>query len=381
MRFHYHDVRDMPHAIVLACNLRRMVQACLALLWTLAVVLSLILVLGWRATGEILPDGPGIQSAVETLCQWPDGPGRLAFWACVLTGWWLGFGYLNAPLVRSAALEIARDERGKLPAEPALYRMAAGAPVLAMILPAALALVVLVWSLITLIPDIAGALLTVFTFPLALACALVASLAILLIVASAPMMPATAVVEGRDYLEALSRPAGYVLQKPFRYAGYLLAKLAVVLVALVLGGLVLAGAWAVIAGCIYVTAGPETYARSLQVAMAPWESPPLEQLTPFALASLFWATVGLLVCWLSVVSQGCDLIIYLLMRYRIEGTTYDQVLVAEDRLKLYPTAQDTEAEAEAARKRFDALQGAQPPAEQASEKPAAEVAGAPDKTA
>ncbi len=377
MRFHYHDVRDMPHAIVLACNLRRMVQACLAVLWTLAVALCLILVLGWRATGEILPDGPGIQAAIETLAHWPDSPGRLAFWACIFTGWWLGFGYLNAPVVRSAALEIGRDERAKLPSEPSLYRMAVGAPVLAMILPGALALVVLAWSLITLIPDVTGAILTVVTFPLALACALVASLALLLIVASAPMMPATAVVEGRDYLEALSRPAGYVLQKPFRYAGYLLAKLGVVVVALVLGGLVLAGAWAVIAGCIYLTGGPEMCARSLQVALAPWETPPLEQLTPFALASLFWASVGLLVCWLSVVCQGCDLISYLLMRYRIEGTTYDQIMVAEERLKLYPTAQDTEAEAEAARKRFDEQQGT----EKSAEKPAPEVATTPESSA
>jgi hypothetical protein len=349
----------MPQAIVLACNLRRVAQACFALLWTAAIVLALSLVLNWRATGDTQITPEGLDAAWQAVFGTPVRPGQVLFWVCVLAGWWLGFGYLNAPVLRGAALEIARDERGKLPPEPLLYRMAAGAPLLAMLIPAVLLVAVAILVLPAHLDGLAGSLLLLITLPLALVCALVAAAGFLLFGLAAPLMPATAVVEGRDYLEALSRPAGFVLQKPFRYAAYFLAKLAVVALAAVAGGAVLALAWLLIAACLYAVGASDVVAAVWAAATDPAPLTDTPNLPPFVMASIFWGSVGMLVCWLSVVSQCADLITYLLLRYRIEGTTFDQVMVASERLALFPTATETAAQAEEARQRFDARQAAQ----------------------
>ncbi|MBX3473696.1 MAG: hypothetical protein KF754_04880 [Planctomycetes bacterium] len=362
MRFFYYDVRDMPQAIVLACNLRRVVHACYAMLWTFCVVLGLFSILNFRATGSLALSPSGMYAAIETLGRAPVTLGRLAFWGCILLGWWLGFGYLNAPVLRGAALEIARDERGKLAPEPFLFRMAAVSPVLAMGIPALLAGVILLWSLLAHIPGAAGGVTLVLTLPLALVCALVAALGGLLFLSAAPMMPAAAVVEGRDYLEAFSKPAGFVLQKPFRYAGYLLAKVLVVLLATVAGALVLGLAWGLVAGCMAVVGAWEVIEGAWVITSQPQAAIETAQLPHFAVASVFWASVATLLCWLSAVSQSADLLTYLLMRYRIEGATFDQVAVAEERLKQLATAIQTAEQAEEARKRFDDQQAAKPDA-------------------
>jgi hypothetical protein len=81
------------------------------------------------------------------------------------------------------------------------------------------------------------------------------------------------------------------------------------------------------------------------------------------MASVGWASTAVFFAWLCVVSQSADLITYLLMRYRIEGATFDQVTVAEERLQLLPNAIQTAQQAEEARKRFDqakANEAAQP---------------------
>jgi len=356
MRFYYHDVRDMPQAIVLGCDLRRLVHATVALLWTVGVIVALAIVLNWRATSSMYLSAEGLQAAWNAAFAGPPTFMQVLFWVCALTGWWLGFGYLNAPILRSAALEIGRDERGKLPPEPLLYRMATGAPILAMVIPGALTAVILVWSLLSHVPGVAGAIILLVTLPLVLVCAIAAAAGFALFGAATPMMPATAVVEGRDYLEAFSRPAGFVLQKPFRFVGYFLAKLAVVAVAAVLGAIVLGLAWAIVLGCMHIVGATQLAESSLMAARDPGVIASLDELPPVVVASVFWASVGMLVSWLSVVSQSADLLTYLLMRYRIEGTTFDQVMVAEERLKLFPTAVETAAEAEEARKRFDAKQ-------------------------
>lgn len=356
MRFHYHDVRDMPLSIVLACDGRRLTQSCLALAWTLTVAMALIWMLAWRSSGGGLPSAEGVEDALALLSQPPTNLATISFWASVLTGWWLGFGYLNAPILRSAALEIARDERGKWPAEPLLYRMATAAPVLAVLIALCFAVPALLLSLPSLIGGAAGAVATLICLPIALLFALIAAAGVLLAATSAPMMPATAVVEGRDYLEALSRPAGFVLQKPFRYAAYQLAKLGVLAVAALAGAAVFALAWAIIAGCMTLVGAGDVVRGACNITMSPTGQSPLENPPAFAAASVFWASGAVLLAWWSVVAQCCDLVTYLLMRYRIEGTTFDQVMIAEERLAMLPTAEDTAKQAEHARQRFDEQQ-------------------------
>lgn len=371
MRFFYHDVRDMPQAIVLACNLRRVVFACQSFLWTFFVAVGLLSVIGFRATGSFALSPSGLYAALNALFDTPLNLTRGLFWTYVTAGWWLGFGYLNAAVVRSAALELARDERGKLPPEPLLYRMAAASPVLAFGIPAAFGFAVLLWALLAHIPGAAGALILMLTLPLALICGMVAALGGLLVFFSAPMMPATAVVEGRDYLEAVTRPAGFVLQKPFRYLGYLVSKAATVALAALLGALVLGIAWALVAGCMIAVGADQVVYGAYKLSTSPTPLMEQDQLPQLAVASVFWASVAGLICWLAVVAQCADLLTYLLMRNRIEGTTFDQVAVVEERLRRFPTAVETAAEAEEARKRFDAAQAAKSdPAESPAARPA-----------
>jgi hypothetical protein len=185
------------------------------------------------------------------------------------------------------------------------------------------------------------------------------------------MMPPTAVVEGRDYLEAISRPAGFVLQKPFRYVGYFMAKIGVVVFAAIIGGAILALAWGIIAACMtLVHPDNEVIRKAWELATLTATPPALEDgpaappgLPELAMASVGWASTAVFFAWLCVVSQSADLITYLLMRYRIEGATFDQVTVAEERLQLLPNATQTAKQAEEARKRFDqakANEAAQP---------------------
>ena len=54
-----------------------------------------------------------------------------------------------------------------------------------------------------------------------------------------------------------------------------------------------------------------------------------------------------------VVSLSTDLLINLLMRYRVDGVTFDKVMVAEEHVDPLKSAVETAEEAEAARKRFD----------------------------
>lgn len=359
MRFHYHDVRDMPLAILLACDIRRVVQASLGVAWTAVVAAGLIALMSWRISGNAEFTREGTRLALAALTQPPTDWAIALLWLTAPLCWWLGYGYITAPNLRSAALEIARDERGKLPPEPYLYRMAAGAPPFAFLIPACFALVPLALSPLPHIDGVAGGIALVLTLPISLVFALLASAGLLLAAVATPMMPPTAVVEGRDYLEAVSRPAGFVLQKPFRYIGYMAAKLGVVVFAAVTGGAVFALAWAIVAGCATILGAGDVFAQAWKLAQGHVISDPEAQAGGLAIASVGWASVGVFAAWLCVVSQSADLITYLLMRHRIEGATFDQVFVAEDRLQMLPNANQTAEQAEEARKRYDAQQAAE----------------------
>jgi hypothetical protein len=48
-----------------------------------------------------------------------------------------------------------------------------------------------------------------------------------------------------------------------------------------------------------------------------------------------------------------DVLTYMLMRYRVDGVTFDVITVAEERLQLLPSAEETAEQAEEARRRHD----------------------------
>ena len=356
MRIHRHDLRDMSLAFGLAFDLKRVTQAAFALCWTLAVVWGVIGVLGWRVADAGFMSAEGMYHAGVVISRLQFTPMTVAIVLCVVAGWWGGFAYLCAPILRSAAVDIALDERGADCNVPVLNRQAAFSPVLAMLLPAGAALCALIWALLALIPGDFGAVLTLLTLPVALLVALIGAIFLLVAVAASPMMGPTAVVEGRDYLEALSRPMSYVMQRPGRYAVCWLGKLGVVTASALAGVATLAVAWGMLAGGLWLVGQGELVTEVAAHATVADEVKQGASLLVLGLAAAVWLSVFMLAAWLMVVSLCADQIIYLLMRYRIDGVTFDKITVPEARLKRFKNAVETEAEAEAARKRFDEQQ-------------------------
>ncbi|MBX3458365.1 MAG: hypothetical protein KF696_00205 [Planctomycetes bacterium] len=352
MRLLRHDYRDFRLAFALAFDLRRVMYAGYALCWTLAVPLLVIGIMSWRAHRR--PFSPeGLYRVHESLTSLALTPANALALLSIATAWWIGFGWLCAPVLRSAALDIARDERERPLSIPHLNRQAAFAPLMGMAGLALGLLIALGWALLAAIPAGVGTALGLVLVPIVLVVGAGAAAIGIVALSSAPMMGPTAVVEGRDYFEALSRPMSYVMQQPGRYLGYLLTKLLTVAISALLGGAVLAISWGLVALALWITGQGEVVTAALEQAGG---GPPAPALLPVMLAGIGWGTVGLLVAWLMVVSLNCDLLTYLLMRYRVDGVTFDQIAIAEDKLKRYPTAAETAAQAEEARRRHDEQQ-------------------------
>jgi hypothetical protein len=353
MRIHRHDVRDMSLAFGLAFDLRRVSQAGFALCWTLVVLLGVTAILSWRTSaGMLTPEG--IYVAALSLGAARMEPLQLLLIGLMVAGWWVGFGYLCAPVLRGVALDIARDERRRATDIPLLNRQAAFAPLMVMLAPLLALILLLLWSLLTYIPGVAGALIAGVTLPPILLLAVGASAFLLTGLLAAPMMGPTAAVEGRDYLETVSRPMSYVLQQPGRYFAYWAAKLGVMAGSALAGALALALAWILAGGALWLTGQGGLALDAASQAMADPEVTGTSDMA-MAIAVVFWASMFALVAWLMVVGLACDMIIYLLMRYRVDGVTYDKIAMADDHAP-GKSAVDTAAEAEQARVRFDEQQ-------------------------
>jgi hypothetical protein len=358
MRFHRHDVRDLKLAFALGFDVRRILSAGLALFWTLFVVAAVFGVLSWRHDGQAF-SGDGLTFALASLKATDNLPLRLVWWGMVLGAWWVGFAYLCAPILRSAAFDIARDERERNPSVPLLNRQAALSPLLGMVLPGVCFLVLLLWALASLIPGNAGALVSAVLLIPAFAFAAFGAVTFLLVVFAAPMMAPAAVTEGRDYFEAFSRPVSYVMQQPGRYIGYMLAKCFVTLVSGAVGALVLLVAWGLVAlALMFVGLGPLVTEVATELVPAGGETDTLQPASLHAslIALLFITSVANWLAWLMVVALSADQIVYMLMRYNVDGVPFNAITVAEDKLQNLPTAVETAEEAEEARKRNDALQ-------------------------
>ncbi|MCC6466581.1 MAG: hypothetical protein IT463_14665 [Planctomycetes bacterium] len=361
MRFLKHDVRDFGLAFSLSFNLRRVSQAGVALCWTLICVGLLLGTLAWRVAGDPL-DPLGLDQGLRWLLAPDITWARTLVWTLALGGWLPGFLYLCAPVLRGCAFEIARDDNEPPANNARLFRNAALAPFSALLVPAVLLLLAFLLTLLTNLDGIAGAIGTGLGLSLALPLAIAAAAGLIVVALAAPMMGPTAVVEGRDTIEALSRPIGYVLQAPLRYLAYMAAKLGVTALSSVAGGLCLALTWGILWVFIRLAGNSAALDGAVAVATARADVDFASQPVAAILAAAFWGTVGLWLCWLMVVALCADLIVYLLLRYRLDGVTMEKLAIVEERLAKLPTAVETAAEAEEARKRFDAQQAAQPAA-------------------
>ncbi len=350
MRLHRHDLRDFRLAFGLAFNLRRMAFSSLALGWTLLVVLLVLGIVAWRSERSPLAPTAWLTSMAD-LADAGITPLRVLLYACIALAWWIGFACLTGPVVRSSAMDVARDERERAALIPDLNRHAALAPVIGLAGPLLALLLAIGWALLALIPGIAGAVVAGVLLPPVLLVTLAGAAMLMVVVASAPMMTPTAMIEGRDALEALSRPMSYVMQQPGRYALHLLLKLVTVLVSAALGACAMVIAWAMVAAALWFTGSADLMPAALRVASG-GEAGDAAALTE-AMAGVMWASAGLLVAWLMTVSLCTDTVLYLLMRYHVDGVPFDAILVAEDKLEQLDSAVQTAEKAEMARQRGD----------------------------
>ena len=72
-------------------------------------------------------------------------------------------------------------------------------------------------------------------------------------------------------------------------------------------------------------------------------------------SAIFWGSVMVLVCWWMVVGLAADSLMYYLLRYNIDGATFDEILIPKEYLERHRhlNAMDTAAQAEEARQRAD----------------------------
>ena len=356
MRILRHDVRDISLAFGLAFDLRRVTQAGVALCWTVIAFMGVTGILAWRIT-EGRPLTPeGIVGVWHVLAETPWTPLKALVWGSVFGAWWIGFAYLCAPVQRSAAMDIARDERERSSNIPILNRQSALGPVLMMALPALTFVPVLLWSLLTFIPGDAGGVISAVALPPVLLLAVAGGAFMLVGLVAAPMMGPTAVVEGRDYLEVVSRPMSYVMQRPGRYFAYMAAKLGVLAVCTLVGLIVLGIAWGFVAIALWLVGQGDVARMGYEFAAGGGEF--ADGPVAFGVGVVAWGSVFMLLAWLMVVGLCTDLLIYMLMRYQVDGVTFDKILVAEEHLEPLKTATETAEEAENARKRFDEAQKA-----------------------
>ncbi|MCA8912653.1 MAG: hypothetical protein KDB82_13195 [Planctomycetes bacterium] len=345
----------MSAAFGLAFDLRRVTQAGAALTWTLLVSMGVVGLLSWRIEGQLLSP-EGVAGAWYLISHAPLTPLSAFVWSCVMCGWWVGFAYLCAPVQRSAAMDIARDERDRNPSIPQLNRQAALVPLMVLILPGLCLLLLMLWSLLTYIPGIAGGVVVGLSLPIVLMVVVFGAAFLVVGAASAPLMGPAAVIEGRDHLEALSRAMSYVMQRPGRYFAYLAAKLGVMAASLAVGAATLAVLWGMVGGALWLVGQGDLARHAVQEAAAngagTFEASP----AAFAIGVVFWSSIFVLAAWWMVVGLSCDVLTYMLMRYRVDGVTFDKITVAEEQLDKLKTAVETAAEAEAARQRHDAEQ-------------------------
>ncbi|MCC6573876.1 MAG: hypothetical protein IT462_08795 [Planctomycetes bacterium] len=366
MRHYRYDVRDMLQAFVLAFDIRRVMCGTLAIAWTIVVILLFYGIFAWRAASGNAPDYNASEVAWRMLTDTQPTPERIALWAGMLGVWWLGFSCMATPILRSGAMEVALDRRLKFADMSAASRHLAPrvtwAPLIAMFVPTLMLGLCALWALLAKIPGVAGEICTLVGLPFALLFGFIGGLALLTTLLAAPLMGPAAVVEGHDVLEALSRAVSYLYQRPFRFLGYALFQLIGKVAALAFSALVLCLSWGFVAVGLYIVGEGALAEQSVRLALAPGSVFPAPEATsgvphvvilPAArmLAGLFWSTALFAAGWWLVVVLGMDLFRYLLLRYEVDGVTYNEIMDPQQYMAAHKHLNAIESAEQAAKSR------------------------------
>jgi hypothetical protein len=356
MRFHHHDFRDMGQAFSLGFDLRRVLLMATAASWTVAVLGLYFVLISWRISGFTFDKALSAEQILQSwrvLTDTRASADRVLLWLSILGMWWLGFARLITPVGRSLALEIARDERldqkGMAVASHRLSGLVTGAPVISLFLFALIYLCVLLWALLAKIPGEVGAALATLILPFALIAALVGAAVLLVAIISLPLMTPAAVIECRDLMDVVSRATAYVLQRPLRYLWGMCVKFAMTLGAAIVGATLLLSAWGLVYLALVIVGEGDLALSAYHLARRSGGIALGHSLGAICFTVMFYSSVLVAVGWLMTVSMACDLILYMVLRYEVDGVTFDEILIPQEHIKLHAlTAEDTKNQALAA---------------------------------
>lgn len=352
----------MTQVFSLGFDLRRVMLMSLAVCWTLGVAGLYFALVSWRAAGFALDRALAPESlslAWRVMFAHGPTPDRVLLWVGMAGLWWLGFGRIVTPVFRSLALEVARDDRldqkGMAVASRRLSGLVVGAPLASLAVFALLYVCVLVWALLAKIPTVAGPLLSALVLPLALVAALVAAAVLLVTVISAPMMPAAAVLECRDLMDVVSRAASYFLQRPFKYMAGLFTKAAMVAASAVAGGAVFLLAWALLYWALVMVGEGDLALRAYHLVRRQGDLAISQHFGAVLLAGLFYASAIIWAGWLLVICAAADVILYMVMRYEVDGVTFDEIMIPQEHLEAHHlTAEETRKQQQTAQEQAKA---------------------------
>ncbi len=365
MRQHNHDLRDLGQAFSLGFDVRRVLLMATAASWTFAVFGLYFVLVSWRIAGHSIEQALTPEQLLRSwrvMTSTSVTPDRVLLWLGIAGLWWLGFSRMITPVARSIAMEVARDERldqkSLTTASHRLTGLVAGGPVSAFALFLLLFGLVLFWALLAKIPGAAGAVISALVLPLALVAAMVAACVLLVTLIALPLMPPAAVIECRDLMDVVSRAAAYVLQRPLRYFWGLVVKLFVTLGAALVGTTVLLGGWALVYLALLIVGEGELALSAYHLVRRSGDVAVEHSFGALCIGAIFSASVLLALGWLMTVSLAADVILYMVMRYEVDGVTFDEILIPQEHIRLHGlTAEDTKNQAQSAQEAAKAAAG------------------------
>jgi hypothetical protein len=224
-----------------------------------------------------------------------------------------------------------------------LSGLVAGSPISAFLIVALFFGCVLLWAVLTKLPSPIGTGLASLILPLAIVASLIAAALLLVTVVSLPLMTPAAVIECRDLMDVVSRAAAYVLQRP------LCAKLGVTLVAAIVGGAVFLLAWALIYLALVIVGEGDLALSSYHLVRRSGDVRPDLVTGAAFFAAAFYGSALIWLGWFLTVGAASDVILYMVMRYEVDGVTFDEIMIPQEHIEKHGlTALDTQKQQQAA---------------------------------
>jgi len=337
--------RDFGLAYRFAMEPRRILLSCLLVIWSFVAAWAVSCFTAW----QVLPAMPLAQRGLlPEVAQIP-------FLVLLALGWWWGVTRLALALLRGAAIELCADKRATL-TEVFAYvrgygRFVSRAPLGLVMLGSPFLLGALVYAGLCAIPG-AGAWIGAILAPFAVVGAGVLVLVGGLGVGTLPMQAVSIAVHGGDTYEGISRAMMYGSMSPQRYVFWFLVKVVSTAIALALVGVVLALACLTMASAAAGFQGGLPAIQALIEVMlgrASADTNPALVSPVLATGMQVGAGFGALLALAYGVSYAtsADVIVFLLVRHRCDGTPVTEMFLPRDAVYRKATLMEQEQAAQA----------------------------------